>query len=202
VARLFVAVWPPAEVLDRLEALPRVELAGCRWTIRAQWHVTLRFLGEADPDVAAEALATLPSSSSSFDAAPSPRACEAPLAPPACEVAVAPCACEAALAPRACEVVVGPRAGLLGSGVVVLPVAGLDSLAAAVKHATLGIGRPSTHPFSGHLTLARIKGPTKSLDLDSLALSARWPVGSVSLVASHTRPTGATYTTLTDVPLR
>ena len=46
--RLFVGVWPSDEVLDAIEALPRA--AGVRWTLREQWHVTLRFLGEvADP---------------------------------------------------------------------------------------------------------------------------------------------------------
>ena len=44
-ARLFVAVWPPDEVLDALAALPRPPIAGLRWTRREQWHVTLRFLG-------------------------------------------------------------------------------------------------------------------------------------------------------------
>ena len=46
--RLFVAVWPPAEVLDLIEALPRPERPGVRWTRRDQWHVTLRFLGPVD----------------------------------------------------------------------------------------------------------------------------------------------------------
>jgi 2'-5' RNA ligase len=58
--RLFVAVWPPEEVLDRVAALDRPAVAGLRWTTRDQWHVTLRFLGqvpEADPVV--EALAAL-----------------------------------------------------------------------------------------------------------------------------------------------
>ncbi len=58
-ARLFVAVWPPAEVLDLIEALPRVERPGVRWTPRPAWHVTLAFLGEADPDRVREALAAL-----------------------------------------------------------------------------------------------------------------------------------------------
>lgn len=44
--RLFVAVWPPDEVLDRLAALDRPPLDGIRWTTRDQWHVTLRFLGQ------------------------------------------------------------------------------------------------------------------------------------------------------------
>ena len=51
-ARLFVAVSPPEEVLARVAALDRPEVAGVRWTDRAQWHVTLRFLGRVD-DVAA-----------------------------------------------------------------------------------------------------------------------------------------------------
>jgi len=46
--RLFVAVWPPDDVLDRLAELPRPEIDGLRWTGRDQWHVTLRFLGAVD----------------------------------------------------------------------------------------------------------------------------------------------------------
>jgi 2'-5' RNA ligase len=57
--RLFVAVWPPADVLDLLESLPRPSDPGVRWTRRDQWHVTLRFLGAADPDDAAAALASV-----------------------------------------------------------------------------------------------------------------------------------------------
>ena len=47
-ARLFVAVWPPDDVLDRVAALERPDVAGLRWTTRHQWHVTLRFLGPVD----------------------------------------------------------------------------------------------------------------------------------------------------------
>ena len=43
--RLFVAVWPPHDVLDRVAALDRPPVAGLRWTTADQWHVTLRFLG-------------------------------------------------------------------------------------------------------------------------------------------------------------
>ncbi|HYX44103.1 MAG TPA: RNA 2',3'-cyclic phosphodiesterase [Acidimicrobiales bacterium] len=53
-ARLFVAVTPPEEVLERLAALDRPRVVGLRWTDPAQWHVTLRFLGRVD-DVAAAA---------------------------------------------------------------------------------------------------------------------------------------------------
>jgi RNA 2',3'-cyclic 3'-phosphodiesterase len=57
VSRLFLAVWPPAEVLDGIEALHRPVDDGGRWTRRDQWHVTLRFLGSADIDEVMRALA-------------------------------------------------------------------------------------------------------------------------------------------------
>lgn len=46
--RLFVAVVPPDEVVEHLaeHLMPRVEAGpDLRWTDRAQWHVTLAFLG-------------------------------------------------------------------------------------------------------------------------------------------------------------
>lgn len=48
--RLFVAVALPDSVADLVAALPRPDRTGLRWTTPAQWHVTLRFLGEAPPD--------------------------------------------------------------------------------------------------------------------------------------------------------
>lgn len=54
--RLFVALWPPPEVVDLLAALSRPALPGLRWTTPDQWHVTLRFFGSADPGVAEAAL--------------------------------------------------------------------------------------------------------------------------------------------------
>ncbi|MCF7552430.1 RNA 2',3'-cyclic phosphodiesterase [Pseudonocardia sp. WMMC193] len=56
----FVALVPPPEVRAAIRAvLPSAPQV--RWTAPAQWHVTLRFLGEADPpDLAAIAHATAP----------------------------------------------------------------------------------------------------------------------------------------------
>ncbi len=120
-SRLFVAVWPPDEVLDGVAALHRPVEGGGRWTRRDQWHVTLRFLGPADEDEVSAALA--------------------------------------GLRHEPVEAVVGPEVGLLGEGVVQLPVAGLDTLAEAVVALTAGVGRPpEDRPFFGHLTLARMAG--------------------------------------------
>ena len=59
--RLFVAVVPPDDVLDALAMLRRPPLPGIRWTTRAQWHITLRFLGEVpDPAPVVEALDAAP----------------------------------------------------------------------------------------------------------------------------------------------
>ena len=54
--RLFIAVWPPDEVLDLVAALPRPDVEGLRWTTRDQWHITLRFFGSVELDAASVAL--------------------------------------------------------------------------------------------------------------------------------------------------
>jgi 2'-5' RNA ligase len=55
-ARLFVAVWPPEEVVAELMSLRRKDQRGVRFVPPENWHLTLRFLGEADPDLVADAL--------------------------------------------------------------------------------------------------------------------------------------------------
>lgn len=55
--RLFVALTPPAAVLDEIgAAVARVrDLAPrLRWTSTPQWHLTLAFLGEVEPDTLPE----------------------------------------------------------------------------------------------------------------------------------------------------
>jgi 2'-5' RNA ligase len=48
--RLFVAIWPPDDVLERLADVERPKDQGVRWIPRENLHITLRFLGEADVD--------------------------------------------------------------------------------------------------------------------------------------------------------
>lgn len=54
--RLFVAVWPPDDVVRELAAVPRPELDNLRWTKPERLHITLRFLGQCDETEAAQAL--------------------------------------------------------------------------------------------------------------------------------------------------
>ena len=56
--RLFVAVWPPHDVLDLIGSLSRPDVEGLRWTTPDQWHVTLRFFGNVDLDEASAALSS------------------------------------------------------------------------------------------------------------------------------------------------
>ncbi len=49
-ARLFVAIWPPDDVLDRLADMERPKDQGVKWVPQENLHITLRFLGDADVD--------------------------------------------------------------------------------------------------------------------------------------------------------
>lgn len=47
-ARLFVAIWPPDDVLDGLADIERPQDQGVKWAPQENLHITLRFLGDAD----------------------------------------------------------------------------------------------------------------------------------------------------------
>jgi len=47
-SRLFVAIWPPDDVLDRLADIERPKDQGVKWVPQDNLHITLRFLGDAD----------------------------------------------------------------------------------------------------------------------------------------------------------
>ena len=57
-SRLFVCLWPPEEVVSLLEELHRKDQVGARFVRPENWHVTLRFIGNADPNDVAAALDT------------------------------------------------------------------------------------------------------------------------------------------------
>ena len=56
-ARLFVAIWPSDDVLDRLADIERPKDQGVKWVLQENLHVTLRFLGDADETEVAARLA-------------------------------------------------------------------------------------------------------------------------------------------------
>lgn len=64
--RLFVAIWPPEEVVERLAGLPRPGDPAVRWTTPDQWHVTLRFLGEVEGSLVHDLAAALRVAASSL----------------------------------------------------------------------------------------------------------------------------------------
>lgn len=167
--RLFVAVRPPPETIERIAALGRPDEPGVRWVPRSQWHVTLRFVGEADVDAVRAALAALPAHT-------------------------------AALA-RPVTAELGPAVSRLGRSVVCLPVQGLAPLAAAVATATVGIGDPpDPRPYTGHLTLARLRGRA-ACGIAGAPFSGRFEVTTVELVRSTLGASGAAHEVMATIPI-
>jgi 2'-5' RNA ligase len=98
----------------------------------------------------------------------------------------------------------GPATRRLGRSVLVVPVAGLDGVAAAVDEALAGAGiAPAERPFTGHLTVARARGRASLPGgLSGASLGASWLVDGVTLVESTLHGSrGSRYTVLERVPL-
>jgi 2'-5' RNA ligase len=94
------------------------------------------------------------------------------------------------------EVTLDGRVGRLGRDALVVPVRGVDQLAADVRRA-LDL-EPAR--FVGHLTLARLK-QRPACGLVDHPVRASWTADSIALVASDTLPTGVVYRTLAAVAL-
>jgi RNA 2',3'-cyclic 3'-phosphodiesterase len=58
-SRLFIGVYPPAEVAQVIRELPHPVMSGVRWVPEHQWHITLRFFGNADEPDALAAFAAI-----------------------------------------------------------------------------------------------------------------------------------------------
>ena len=61
-SRLFVAAWPTPEAVEVLCGVARPADQDVRWVPKSNWHITLRFFGDADPAEVGERLSevTLP----------------------------------------------------------------------------------------------------------------------------------------------
>lgn len=71
--RLFLAVFPSQDVIVQLSQLERPEVEGLRWTGREQWHITLRFLGEAEQGEVEDSLRGFRGSAASVRLGPASR---------------------------------------------------------------------------------------------------------------------------------
>ena len=101
----------------------------------------------------------------------------------------------------AAEARLGPVTALLGRGVLMVPVSGVDGLAGAVAAATVDLGGlPENRPFTGHLTLARSRGRVPA-GWEGRPVTGAFPVVEVCLVRSETLPEGARYEVLGRWPL-
>lgn len=166
--RLFLAVIPPDDIIGKIRDLPSQSQRGVRWTKPEQWHITLKFLGVANPYEAIPALTQVDGQKTTAR--------------------------------------IGPAVTLLGQRVMILPVTGVEALAAAIAEPFAEIGEPQEpREFAGHLTLARLKGaPLKdpsSVSLLDHEFSAEFPVETIALVESQLSSDGATYEVLAELEL-
>lgn len=184
VGRAFVAVVPPLEVLDAVERLVArlrgsIDLPRARWTTRAQWHVTLQFLGAVDDlDAVVGAVGGACASRTPFTvrlggggAFPSAR-----------------------------------RASVLWLGAVEGGDA-FAALADAVGSALRPLGHePDDRPFHPHLTLARFKRAADARPLIGLLgdgpVGPAWTASEVVVFESLTRPDGAEHVERARLALR
>ncbi len=182
--RLFVAVDLPPDLLEALdESLAalrsRPEVASARWTVPANQHVTLKFLGWVDAgmlDPIAETLAAVASSHEpatvtveGLGAFPSER-----------------------------------RARVLWAGLDD-PAGLLAALASDLDPALAPLGfQPETRAFTPHLTLARFKSPASLAGRLSEATRVANPsfeVDHLALYRSQLHPRGARYEILRSLSL-
>lgn len=162
-ARLFLTVWPPEEVVEELVALRRKDQRGVRFVHPERWHITLRFFGEANPDDVIAALEGPP-----YEAA---------------------------------NARLGPAVDIQFDKALVVPVKGVDLLAADVTRRTRHIGQAPRKRFDGHLTLARVKPYAEMPPALGALVSAEFDVHEFALVQSRLHPDGARYETLETWPV-
>lgn len=191
--RLFVAIAPPAEVLDELETVAaplRPVRTNLRWTSRAAWHVTLAFLGEVEETALGKLLPRLERAAHRHEAV--------------------------RLAFSGAGAFPGPdRANVLWSGLT----GENQALAALAASVAAGASRAGVAPpakerrFRPHLTLARCRLPTNVSELVTTLADFQgtfWHATEIHLVRSHLNGTARPdpgsrsprYTTVDSWPLR
>ncbi len=182
--RLFVALSPPAAVLDELEAAVaplRPARPDLRWTSPQSWHVTLAFLGEVDEAVLDQLTVRLARAAGRH---------------PGLVLAAA----------RAGAFPSAPRARVLWTGLQ----ADLGALRAIAASVAAGASRAGAPPPDGrrrlrpHITLARSREPAdvRPLVSELAGYAGRtWTADRIHLIRSHLGPQ-PWYESLGDWPLR
>jgi 2'-5' RNA ligase len=174
--RLFIAILPAPEVVEHLDdALHRLMRmrspeADVRWVTSSQWHVTLVFLGDVEPDVTDDLIPALDDVMTHCH-------------PPTLQLVGSGAFGGKVLFTN----VVEPSDGLAS--------APLDELAARAKDAVAARGVVTeSRPFRPHLTLARARGGRASFAFVERGLhnyrSPIWTADEVVLVQSEPGPRG------------
>jgi len=161
--RLFIAVWPSDDAVAELTAVRRKDQRGVRFVHPENWHITLRFFGEAEIGDVLSALDGV------------------------------------TFAPTRARL--GPAVDVLAERALIVPVAGLDDIAAIVNARTSEIGEPPRRRFAGHLTLARVQKRAAMPPALGALVGAEFDVDAVTLVRSRLDPHGARYETIESWPV-
>lgn len=166
--RLFVAVDLPESIRDRLLAL-QGGVPGARWSNSGQLHLTLRFIGEVDENVAHDV----------HDALAAIRA-------PSFTLEISGVGEFGGKNPRALWAGVKSNESLL-------------HLQRKIETALQRIGlEPEQRKYSPHITLARLKSPPREkvvqfLTHAALFAAGPFPVNNFMLFSSHPTPSGSIY---------
>ncbi len=175
--RLFVAVELPEPIGDAIEAIvePLRSLDGFRWTPVGNLHLTLAFLGWAEPDTVEPIRERLPAAAS----------------------AVEPFEAFLAGAGRFPE---RGKARVLWVGFED-PTGSLAELSTAVGRSLEGLFQPDDRPFRPHVTVARARRPV-AVRLPATVVAPRaFPVEQITLFRSFLGGEHARYEALARWPL-
>jgi 2'-5' RNA ligase len=182
--RLFVAADLPPDLLENLHGSlaplrARPEFASARWTLPANQHVTLKFLGWVDPELVDGVVTTLESVASSHE----------PSTLTIAGLGVFPSERRA----RVLWVGLEDPAGLLAA------------LAADLDAALAPLGfEAEKRAFTPHLTLARFKPPASIVGVlseEPRVAEKNFDVDHLAIYRSHLHPKGASYEALGTIPL-
>ncbi|MFT6761787.1 MAG: 2'-5' RNA ligase [Candidatus Aldehydirespiratoraceae bacterium] len=187
-SRLFICLWPPEDVVVALEELHRKDQVGAAFVHPENWHVTLRFLGNADPNDVANALDTATFTAPEVRKAPGRDATKVRKAP----------------GRKRTEgwVRLGPAVDVGKERMLFVPVTGVDDLAEEVVNVTSHLGDEPVRPrFLGHITVARLQKRANMPRALGQIVSADWSPTEVALVESPLSDDGARYDTLQTWPI-